>query len=89
MNYFKKLLKITRHIIFVISFIFFSTLEAKNYDKFSKADNISDYFSGILLLNENQYGESSKFLKKLDGLEDSHTNYSKKISIHFNQLRKF
>ena len=45
-------------------------------DKFNKADRISDYFSGILLLNENQYEESLNFLKKLNGLETSHINYS-------------
>ena len=45
-------------------------------DKFNKAERVSDYFSGILLLNENQYEESFKFLKKLNGLESSHINYS-------------
>ncbi|MDC1151575.1 tetratricopeptide repeat protein [Pelagibacteraceae bacterium] len=47
-------------------------------DKFNKADRVSDYFSGILLLNDNNYNESSKFLKKLNGLEKSHINYSVK-----------
>ena len=74
MNIFKLSLKIIGQIIFVI--IFFSTLEAKNLDKFNKADYVSDYFSGILLLSENQYNESFKFLKKLNGLEESHINYS-------------
>ena len=67
-------LKIIGQIIFVI--IFFSTLEAKNLDKFNKANRVSDYFSGILLLNDNKYNESFKFLKKLNGLEESHINYS-------------
>ena len=58
--------------------MFFSTLQAKNLDKFNDADRISDYFSGILLLNNNQYNESFKFLKKLNGLEKSHVNYSVK-----------
>ena len=31
-------------------------------------EDISNYFSGILLLNENQYDESFKFLRKLNGL---------------------
>ena len=74
MNIFKLIFKITIQIIFVI--IFFSTSQAKNKDKFNEAGYISDYFSGILLLNDNQYNESSKFLKKLNGLEDSHNNYS-------------
>ena len=74
MDIFKLSLKIIGQIIFVI--IFFSTLEAKNLDKFSEADRLSDYFSGILLLNDNQYNKSFRFLKKLQGLEKSHTNYS-------------
>ena len=63
-------------ILFVI--IFLSTLQAKPLDKFNRADRVSDYFSGILLLNENQYEKSFNFLKKLDGLETSHINYSAK-----------
>ena len=74
MNIFKLTSKTIGQIIFVI--IFFSTLEAKNLDKFSEADRVSDYFLGILLLNDNQYNKSSKFLKKLNGLEKSHINYS-------------
>jgi hypothetical protein len=76
MNIFKLSLKIIGQIIFVITF--FSTLHASNLDKFNQADRVSDYFSGILLLNDNQYKESSKFLKKLNGLEKSHINYSVK-----------
>ena len=74
MNLFKFSFKIIGQVIFVI--IFFSTLEAKSSNKFNDADNISDYFSGILLLNDNQYNSSFKYLKKLNGLEEIHTNYS-------------
>ena len=74
----KIILKTTVHISFVIILIFFSTLEAKNFDKYSRADNISDYFSGILLLNQSKYDESFKYLKKLEGLEKSHSVYSSK-----------
>ena len=70
--------KIIAPIIFVITFIFFSTLEAKNLGKFNKAENIANYFSGILLLNQSKYEDSYKYFKKLDGLEKSHPNYSKK-----------
>ncbi|MDC0937602.1 hypothetical protein OAR56_01215 [Pelagibacteraceae bacterium] len=76
MGIFRLSLKIIGQIIFVI--IFFSPLHAKNMDKFSGADSVSDYFSGILLLNDNQYNKSFKFLKKLNGLEKSHNNYSVK-----------
>ena len=62
--------------LFVITFLF--TSHAKSLDKFNKADRVSDYFSGILLLNDNQYEQSFKFLKRLSGLESSHINYSVK-----------
>ena len=60
--------------LFVITFLF--TSHAKSLDKFDKAEHVSDYFAGILLLNEHQYEDSYKYLKKLSGLENSHSNYS-------------
>ena len=92
---FNQLIKITGHIFFVITIIFFSTLHAKNIDKFNKANNIANYFSGILLLNESKYADSYEFLKKLDGLEQSHGSYSSKYlyslanSGKFNQAFKY
>ena len=73
---FKLHLKITSLIIIVTVFVTFSTLNAKNFDKHYKAGNVADYFSGILLLNKSQYDDSYKYLKKLDGLEKSHSNFS-------------
>ena len=87
MNMFKFTIKLISQIFFVI--IFFSTLNAKNLDKFNQGNHISDYFSGILLLNDNQYNESYKFLKKLDGLEESHINYSSKYLFSLVNLGKF
>ncbi len=78
MNKFNQLLNIIGRTLFVIILIFFSTSQAKNLDKFEKSNNISNYFSGILLFNENQYEKSYEFLKKLEGLEDSHFIYSSK-----------
>ena len=74
MGIFNSNIKIIVQIIFVI--IFFSTSHAKNLNKFDQADYVSNYFSGILLLDENQYNESFKFLKKLNGLEETHISYS-------------
>ena len=68
--------KIIGQILFVI--IILSTSSAKSLDKFNKASDLSDYFSGILLLNENQYEKSYNFLKNLNGLETQHLNYSLK-----------
>ena len=62
--------------LFVITFLF--TSQAKSLDKFDRADRVSDYFAGILSFNENEYDESYKFFRKLDGLESSHPDYSAK-----------
>ena len=87
MNTFKFSIKLILQILFVI--IFFSTLHARNLDNFNSGNHIADYFSGILLLNDNQYNESYKFLKKLDGLEESHINYSSKYLFSLVNLGKF
>ena len=76
MKIFKLYIKNIILISFVITFL--STPQARSLDKFNSADQVSDYFSGILLLNENKYEESFNFLKKLNGLETSHINYSVK-----------
>ena len=72
----KLLVKIIGQFLFVI--IFFSTTPVKSLDKYDNAVNFSDYFSGILLLNDNKYEDSFKYLKRLNGLEASHLNYSSK-----------
>ena len=74
MKLFNSIYKIILHFLFVI--IFLSTSQVKSLDKFEKSHSVSNYFSGILLLNDNQYEESFKYLKKLNGLESSHKNYS-------------
>ena len=79
MLFLKNTVKITLQFIFVIILIFFSTLEARNLDKYEKANYISDYFSGVLLLNQSKYEESHEYLKKLNGLENSHSAYSTKF----------
>ena len=87
MNLFKLCIKLIASIIFVI--ISFSSVQAKNLNKFNEGNNISNYFSGLLLFNNNQYKESYKFLKKLDGLEKSHSNYSLKYLISLINSGKF
>ena len=87
MNIFKISFKLILEIVFVT--IFFSTLNAKSLDKFDHGDYISNYFSGILLLDNNEYSESYKFLKKVDGLENSHKNYSIKYLFSLINLGKF
>jgi len=87
MNIFKLNLKLILQILFVI--IFFSTLHAKKPDKFDSGEHIADYFSGLLLLHNDEYKESYKYLKKLDGLEATHRNYSSKYLFSLINLRKF
>ena len=87
MNIFKFNLKLILQILFVI--IFFLPLQAKNLDKFNAGNYISDYFSGILLLNDNKYNESYNFLKKLNGLEESHLDYSLRYLYSLINLGKF
>ncbi len=69
--------------------IFFSALHAKNLDKFDKASFIANYFSGLILLNDNQYSKSYSFLKKLEGLENSHPGYSIKYLHSLVNLGRF
>ena len=96
MSFFKNFFnKITGCFIFVIVFIFFSTLHAKSLYKYDKAESIANYFSGILLLNQSRYEESYKYLKRLDGLEKSHSSFSSKYiqslinTGNFNQAFQF
>ena len=74
MRLFNLLMKSIGQIFFVI--IFLSTSSAKSLDKFNKADSVSNYFSGILLLNDDQYEDSFRYLKRLNGLERIHLSYS-------------
>ncbi len=76
MNVFKFHLKIIIQFGFVITFI--SSLSAKNIDQFNDENYISNYFSGVIYLNENNYKESYKNFDKLKGLEENHSNYSSK-----------
>jgi tetratricopeptide (TPR) repeat protein len=63
-------------IYIIILFNISNNLSAKNLTKFEETESISNYFSGVLYLNDNKYLESYKFLKKLNGLEKLHGNYS-------------
>jgi len=50
---------------------------AENSHKYSSAEDISNYFSGVLSAYDKQYKKSYSHLKKLNNLEDSHFIYSK------------
>ena len=74
MNLSKFIIKLIAQALIVITF--FSTAQSKNIDKFNDGKYISNYFSGILLFNDSQYDSSAIYLKKLEGLENSHSQYS-------------
>ena len=66
-----------------------SSVLTKNLDKFSKAGDISNYFSGVLSIQDNQYQKSYSYLKSLNNLEDVHYNYSQYYQYTLVALGKF
>ena len=67
----------------------FNILRAKNIDKFYDAKDVTNYFSGILAVNDNQYQKSYNYLKFLNNLENSHYNYSRYYHYSLIALKKF
>lgn len=61
----------------------------KNIDKFLNENDITNYFSGIVAINENQYQDSYYYLKDLNNLEQSHYNYSQYFQYSLITLKKF
>ena len=62
---------------------------AKDIDKFLNENDITNYFSGIVAINENQYQDSYYYLKDLNNLEQSHYNYSQYFQYSLITLKKF
>ncbi len=83
----KYIFQLILQIFFVI--IFFSTLHSKNVNKFNTGKNISNYFSGILLLGDNEHLSSYEYLKRLDGLEKDYPDYSSNYLHTLVNLGKF
>ncbi len=84
-----KKIKIKFILYIVLFFSTFNLIHAKNLDKYYDANNISDYFSGILSLNDNEYASSYEYLKNLRGLEDGHSYYSQLYQRSLINLDKF
>jgi len=76
-------------ILILISFCIFNLANAKDFVKVYKQDEISKYFSGVISLNDNEYGNSYIYLKKLDGFETSHFNFSQLFQYTLINLGKF
>ena len=65
---------IVKFILIIFLFFWFNLVHSRNLDKYYKSDKISNYFSGLLSLYDNEYASSYKFLKELEGLEDKHSS---------------
>ena len=77
-------------IIFCLLFLnIFFPLSSKNIDKFSNSKDLSNYFSGIIAINDNQYQTSYNYFKKLNNLEESHYSYSQYYLYSLVTLKKF
>ncbi len=77
-------------IIYVLLFLnTFNILNAKNTDEFYESKNVTNYFSGILAVNDNQYQKSYDYLKSLNNLEDNHYAYSQYFHYSLVALEKF
>ena len=86
----KNLKKQFKLIIFLILFFNnFNLLSSKESDKWTDADNITNYFSGIVAINDNKYQESYDYLKNLKDLEESHYVYSQYYQYSLITLNKF
>jgi tetratricopeptide (TPR) repeat protein len=86
------MIKLNNFILLILQIIFFSIIfnqvQSKNLEKYS-SKNISAYFSGIVSLYDNEYMDSYKFLKKLNGLENKHYNYAQLYQYSLINLGKF
>ena len=70
-----KLNNLILQIIFL--YVFLLTSSSMSLEKYYKGDSLSNYFSGIISLQNNQYNDSYNFLKDLENLENNHFEYSK------------
>ena len=75
MNKFFKLKKIIIQTLFLYTFLL--TSSTIGIEKYYREDSVSDYFSGIISLQDNKYRDSYNFFKNLENLENNHSKYSK------------
>ena len=75
MNNFFKLIKLILQTLFL--YIFTSASSSLSLENLHRGKSVSDYFSGIISLQDNKYKESYNFLRNLESLEENHLIYSK------------
>ena len=74
MNKFFKLYKLILQTLFL--YILLLTSSSVGLEKYYRGDSVSNYFSGIISLQNNKHDKSYRFLKNLENLEDNHSKYS-------------
>ena len=72
-NFFNSLKFILFSGIFII---IFSNIHVKSLEMSLDGYDVSNYLSGVLSLNKNDYNKTYNYLKNVDGLEDKHYTYS-------------
>ena len=79
-----------KHLIYLLLLLnIVNFAHTKDIDKFLNENDITNYFSGIVAINENQYQDSYYYLKDLNNLEQSHYNYSQYFQYSLITLKKF
>jgi tetratricopeptide (TPR) repeat protein len=77
-------------IIYLLLFLNTQNLAgAKDIDIFLNKNDITNYFSGIVAINDNRYQDSYYYLKNLNNLEQSHYTYSQYFQYSLITLKKF
>ena len=74
--------KYSNIVFIIIFFIIFSSTASKSsvYNKLYSKENISNYFSGIILLNNFENKEGIKYLKNIKELKNIHAPYVRKLT---------
>ena len=85
-NFFNSLKFILFSGIFII---IFSNIHVKSLEKSLDGYDVSNYLSGVLSLNKNDYNKTYNYLKNVDGLEDKHYTYSQIYLYSLINLGKF
>ncbi len=75
MNKFFKLIRIILQTFFLYILVF--TSSSVGLEKYYTGDKISNYFAGVISLQNNNYDDSYNFFKRLNNLEDNHYKFSK------------
>ncbi len=82
-----KQLKFILQIFLII--ITFTNLHAKKPNKYYSGNTVSEYFSGLRSIQNNEYAKSYIHFKNLDGLEQIHYDYSKMYLLTLINLNRF